>query len=78
MNPSRIWKAGALSLVVLGWTLAGCGSATNPTAPTAHVPAGTQPPGPQDEVGPPGVPPAPGVPSGSGNGHDGDRDRVSG
>jgi len=78
MNASRVWKAGVLSLVVLGWVVAGCGSATSPVAPMARVGDGAQPPAPQDEVGPPVVPPTPQLPPSDGGTHDNDRGRING
>jgi len=78
MNVSHVRKAGALSLVVLGWALAGCGSATSPFAPAAQVSDGAQPPAPQDEVGPPSVPGTPQLPPAGGVVGGVDRGRVSG
>jgi hypothetical protein len=62
MNASWVRKAGVLSLVVLGWALAGCGSVTSPVAPVAQITDGLQPPGPQGESAPPSVPGTPQLP----------------
>ena len=78
MNASRVWKAGVLSLIVLGWAAAGCGTASSPVAPTAQVGDGMQPTAPQDEIAPPGQPPVPELPPSDGPTHDGDLVRLSG
>jgi hypothetical protein len=76
MNASRVWKAGVLSMIVLGWAAAGCGSTSSPVAPSAQVGDGIQPSAPQDEIAPPGMPPSPQSPPSGGPVHDGDLGRL--
>jgi hypothetical protein len=81
MNARRVRIAGALSIVALGWTLAGCGSATSPVAPAAPVAQasdGLQPPGRQGEIAPPNVPGTPQVPPAGGSGSGTDSGRIPG